>query len=276
MYKRQLVKRGFLREEGKYVISTELGRQFYRALPDAIKKPDVTAEWWLIQENIKDGKARPEDLFKKVLADFETVRRSVGTSRAVSAATADKSAGRKTVGVCPRCGKPVVEGSKGFGCSGYKDGCGFVLWMTGKYGAHKVLGDSGKKVTSAMAEKLLSKGKVLVKGLTSAKGTKYDAWVCMEAVSYTHLSRVSPSFTTGMPRRSSPLTAAPPSSALRRRPRRRSGKQRKLWQRPKPRRSPNRINRQGPATSLWRRTCRLRLHWLRPKNRKRHRCRHPL
>lgn len=147
---------------------------------EVIDKPDVTAEWWLIQENIKDGKARPEDLFKKVLADFETVRRSVGTSRAVSAATADKSAGRKTVGVCPRCGKPVVEGSKGFGCSGYKDGCGFVLWMTGKYGAHKVLGDSGKKVTSAMAEKLLSKGKVLVKWLTSAKGTKYDAWVCME------------------------------------------------------------------------------------------------
>lgn len=175
-----LVKRGFLREEGKYVISTELGRQFYRALPDTIKKPDVTAEWWLIQENIKDGKAEPEDLFKKVLEDFETVRRAVGTSRAVSAAVADKSTGRKTVGVCPRCGKPVVEGSKGFGCSGYKDGCGFVLWMTGKYGAHKVLGDSGKKVTAAMAEKLLAKGKVLVKGLTSSKGTKYDAWVCME------------------------------------------------------------------------------------------------
>lgn len=175
-----LVKRGFLREEGKYVISTELGRQFYRALPDTIKKPDVTAEWWLIQENIKDGKAEPEDLFKKVLEDFETVRRAVGTSRAVSAAVADKSTGRKTVGVCPRCGKPVVEGSKGFGCSGYKDGCGFVLWMTGKYGAHKVLADSGKKVTAAMAEKLLSKGKVLVKGLASAKGTKYDAWVCMK------------------------------------------------------------------------------------------------
>lgn len=125
-------------------------------------------------------KAVPDDLFKKVLEDFETVRRTVGTSRAVSAATADKSAGRKTVGVCPRCGKPVVEGSKGFGCSGYREGCGFVLWMTGKYGAHKVLGDSGKKVTAAMAEKLLSKGKVLVKGLTSVKGTKYDAWVCME------------------------------------------------------------------------------------------------
>ena len=56
-----LVKRGFLREEGKYVISTELGRQFYRALPDEIKKPDVTAEWWLIQENIKDGKPLPKE-----------------------------------------------------------------------------------------------------------------------------------------------------------------------------------------------------------------------
>lgn len=174
-----LVKRGFLREEGKYIISTELGRQFYRALPDSIKKPDVTAEWWLIQEAIKEGKARPDDLFQKVLADFEKVRKENGGTRAVSVAAADKAVGRKIVGVCPRCGKPVIEGQKGFGCSGYKEGCNFTIWKTGKYGGHKVLGDSGKTVTVSMAEKLLSKGKVLAKGLVSAKGTKYDAWLCL-------------------------------------------------------------------------------------------------
>lgn len=177
-----LVKRGFLREEGKYIISTELGRQFYHALPDSIKKPDVTAEWWLIQEDIKEGKATPEDLFQKVLADFEQVRRENGTEKSVSAVPGGKAAptSRKVIGTCPRCGKPVIEGKKGFGCSGYHEGCSFTIWKTGKHGGYKVLEASGKKVTAAMAGKLLSKGKVLTKGLVSSKGTKYDAWLCME------------------------------------------------------------------------------------------------
>src|SRR5205085_2414350 len=32
------------------------------------------------------------------------------------------------LGSCPRCGKPVIEGKRGFGCSGWKEGCPFVLW----------------------------------------------------------------------------------------------------------------------------------------------------
>jgi DNA topoisomerase-3 len=32
------------------------------------------------------------------------------------------------LGDCPLCGKPVVEGRKGYGCSDWKTGCKFVLW----------------------------------------------------------------------------------------------------------------------------------------------------
>lgn len=32
------------------------------------------------------------------------------------------------LGDCPRCGRPVIEGKRGFGCSGWRDGCPFVLW----------------------------------------------------------------------------------------------------------------------------------------------------
>jgi DNA topoisomerase-3 len=32
------------------------------------------------------------------------------------------------LGECPRCGLPVIEGKRGFGCSGWKEGCSFVLW----------------------------------------------------------------------------------------------------------------------------------------------------
>lgn len=175
-----LVKRGFLREEGKNILSTELGRQFYRALPESIKKPDVTAQWWLVQEEIKEGKATPDDLFQKVLADFEAVRRANGTAPSVSVGTAQQAGGRTVIGKCPRCGRAVLEGKKGYGCSGYREGCHFTIWKTGKYGGHKVLAASGKQVTFGMAKKLLANGKVLVKGLKSAKGTTYDAWLCME------------------------------------------------------------------------------------------------
>ena len=34
-----------------------MGRELYRILPDEIKKADVTAEWWVIQEDIRSGAA---------------------------------------------------------------------------------------------------------------------------------------------------------------------------------------------------------------------------
>ena len=35
-------------------------------------------------------------------------------------------------GSCPRCGCPVIQGKRGYGCSAWKDGCKFVLWPTYK------------------------------------------------------------------------------------------------------------------------------------------------
>lgn len=39
----KLVERGYFREENKKLISTPLGRELYRILPDELKKPDMTA-----------------------------------------------------------------------------------------------------------------------------------------------------------------------------------------------------------------------------------------
>lgn len=81
-----------------------------------------------------------------------------------------------SVGVCPRCGKPVIEGKKGFGCSGYKDGCTYTIWKEGKFGAYKALAYSKKKITTAMAKSLIKNGKAVVRGLVSEKtGKEYDA-----------------------------------------------------------------------------------------------------
>lgn len=51
---------------------------------------------------------------------------------------------------CPRegCGGQLIEGRKGYGCTHYKQGCGFVIWKE----------FSGKKISPTMLNALLTKG----------------------------------------------------------------------------------------------------------------------
>ncbi|MBR4392948.1 MAG: DNA topoisomerase III, partial [Oscillospiraceae bacterium] len=77
------------------------------------------------------------------------------------------------VGKCPRCGRDVMEGMKGFGCVGYKDKqnpCSFVLWKS-----NRLLETGHKSVTAAMAGKLLKGEWVTVSSLKSKAGKPYAA-----------------------------------------------------------------------------------------------------
>lgn len=169
-----LKKRGFLRNEGKQVLSTSLGREFIKILPDELVKPDLTAKWWALQQGIQEGTSTPQDLYTDVLDEYKSL-----SSRQYPAIDLAKLSGPSvlpSVGVCPRCGKPVVEGKKGFGCSGYKEGCTYTIWKEGKFGAYKALAYSKKKITATMAKSLIKNGKVVVRGLVSEKtGKEYDA-----------------------------------------------------------------------------------------------------
>lgn len=171
-----LKRRCFLRNDGKQVISTELGREFIKILPDELVKPDLTAKWWAIQQAIQDGSATPENLYDDVLSEYHHI-----AERQYPPVDLKKLAlpgGRESLGPCPRCGKPIIESKKGFGCSGYKEGCNYVIWKEGKFGAYKVLAANGKKITATMVKSILKKGKARVNGLVSEKsGKTYDAFV---------------------------------------------------------------------------------------------------
>ena len=51
---------------------------------------------------------------------------------------------------CPRCGCDVIEGKNGYGCSGYKEGCKFIIWKRAKSGMM-----SKTKITKGLVKKLL-------------------------------------------------------------------------------------------------------------------------
>ena len=156
-----LVLRGFLEEKNKRLISTEMGREFYRILPDELKKPDMTAYWWVIQEQIKTGELPRSALPDAVL---DTIKAILKQSYPLLSTAARIPADRTVLGRCPRCGGYVVEGSKGYGCLNYKNGCKFTIWKQTDRGVLKNV-----TITPKMAEALLSGDTVESKRLYSEK-----------------------------------------------------------------------------------------------------------
>lgn len=77
----------------------------------------------------------------------------------------------ETIGVCPRCGRNILEGTKSFYCEGYKDEenkCNFTLWKEQKY--------PSVTLSKGMAKALLSGGDIQIKDLKSKQGKSYSAY----------------------------------------------------------------------------------------------------
>ena len=132
----KLVERGYFEEQNKKVISTPLGRELYRILPDELKKPDMTAYWWAIQEDIQQGicpwTKQTDSVLEMIRHVVSTTYPQINMEVIPEQYKRRHSPERITLGFCPRCGKPVVEGQKGYGCFGYKEGCKFVIWKKSK------------------------------------------------------------------------------------------------------------------------------------------------
>ena len=173
-----LVKRGFLREDGKKVISTALGRELYRILPDEIKKADMTAEWWSIQEEIQNGTVNYNKLIDSVYDTIKHIVTNVDNYPVVnSSIIAIKKKGGAVIGKCPRCGGDIVETKTGFCCSNWKEptNCKFNIWKKSKSPLF-----AKTTFTAATVKKLLSGQSVKMKKLVSKTGKEFETEVKMK------------------------------------------------------------------------------------------------
>jgi DNA topoisomerase-3 len=77
------------------------------------------------------------------------------------------SRNREPLGACPKCGAPVVETRKAYGCSAWKKtGCDFAIWKQ----------VSGKRLSEGQAKQLLTRGRTgQMKGFKSKAGKPYAA-----------------------------------------------------------------------------------------------------
>jgi len=68
-----LFKKGYLEYQGKNIKSTALAIEYLKTLPEELKAADMTALWYVIQEDIKEGKVGKEALIKYVLDDINRI-----------------------------------------------------------------------------------------------------------------------------------------------------------------------------------------------------------
>lgn len=157
-----LIKRGFLEEKtaGKTtrLVSTPLGRELYRILPDDLRQPNLTALWWVIQDNIRHGTASHEDLERDVL---QMINRTMQMQSTTIASDVSTKAANGALGVCPWCGGSVREGKRGFGCMNWKQGCKFVIWKEARGGLLRDTRWTASDVKKLLAGKKVKKAKLL-------------------------------------------------------------------------------------------------------------------
>jgi DNA topoisomerase III len=114
-----LLARGYITREKKALAATDPGRYLVAIVQDrGLKSPELTGEWEAKLREVEHGRLDPRRFMEEITRYTGEVIRA-GDSAAIDP-------GR--LGDCPRCARPVIEGKRGFGCSGWREGCPFVLW----------------------------------------------------------------------------------------------------------------------------------------------------
>ncbi|NDV23136.1 DNA topoisomerase [Desulfovibrio sp. JC022] len=163
-----LFRRGFLGEDGKKVISTELGRNFHDALPEFAVKPDMTALWHEKQKQIEDGELNHlkfiEEVESSVAREIERVKRE-GLNIRVQGVQ------------CPKCKNGILRSRKGktkfWGCSNYPD-C--KATFPDKSGKPDLTAKPAQKLEPSTKHKCPECGKGLIRRPAKRKGLFW--WGC--------------------------------------------------------------------------------------------------
>lgn len=175
----RIIKVEYIKRQGKNLISTEKGKKLIQVASDELSSPEMTGRWEKALDKIAkdqlDSKKFMEGIerFVKFITEdvirntekvvFETYNKNKSSSKRIYS--------NNPLGACPACkvGK-VMEGSKNFYCSEYKDGCEFRLFKE-----DILMKKFKKKMTKTIVSQLIKNKVVTVKRMISPKtNAKFD------------------------------------------------------------------------------------------------------
>ena len=158
-------KREFIRlEKGKYY-ATNLGKAFIDIVPEELKDVKLTERFEQSLAAINEGTLTKEEFLHTLQEDLQNNIKKFSSSISEQEIIQNSNA-RPVIGKCPKCGKDVYANEKAYGCSGYKEGCDFVIWKS----------IAGKVIPEALARQLLTKGyTTTIKGFKNKAGRVFNA-----------------------------------------------------------------------------------------------------
>ena len=168
---------GYITAEGKNLRCTELGKKLVETFPvQDLFDLEFTGRLEKALSDIQKGNANKQE-FLNIIFTFtnDAVNTIKSGQDVIINEIASPTSTKEVLGICPQCGSKVIEGYKGFGCSNWKSGCKFVIWKNDKY-----LATMKKKPTKTMVKALLKNKTAHVKGFTSKKGNKFNAYLRYE------------------------------------------------------------------------------------------------
>ncbi|MCF7817613.1 MAG: DNA topoisomerase 3 [Kiritimatiellales bacterium] len=113
-----LLRRNYIYREKKQIRATDMGRCLIALIQDPLlKSPEMTGEWEEKLKQIERKEIDPADFMGGIVAYTRGLIESSSTAKLDTT----------RLGSCPICGKEVIKGKTAYGCSGWKDGCPFVL-----------------------------------------------------------------------------------------------------------------------------------------------------
>jgi DNA topoisomerase III len=174
----RLLKVGYLVRDKKALVPTEKGRALIGLLGESpLASPDLTARWEERLARMEKGAGSRADFMTDISGFASTLVEEVRAKEGEKVAAPAKPGGNggagdsAPVGACPKCGSPVVETKKAYGCSAWKSGCKFAIWKS----------ISGKRISASQARQLLTKGHTgQLKGFKSKAGKPYSAALVLD------------------------------------------------------------------------------------------------
>ena len=153
----KLVRIGFVERKGdkktKYLIPTHKGTALITVMPEQIQSPAMTADWEQKLIEIEQEKYEAAAFMTEI---NEMITELVTTYQVIEEAEVLMHPVAKPVGICPCCGKNVVEKQKAFFCENRE--CKFALWKENRF-----FEAIGKKMNKSVAQSLLKDKKVKLK-----------------------------------------------------------------------------------------------------------------
>lgn len=179
----KLIRTSYVQRERKQLISTEKGRALIGLVAGPLRSPELTAEWEQQLKEVEEGKRPAEDFYRRIVGFIREWVPEVAEGPALSPEEVAlarekrprrKGKGRKGgstqltgLGECPLCKKgEIVETTKAYGCSRYREGCRLTIWKT----------VAGLKLVKQQVEQLLREGRTArIEGFTSKAGKPFAA-----------------------------------------------------------------------------------------------------